>query len=383
MTVAKVYSQGNTAANAPRVLVISDAAPHRNGVGAYYADLLADLEDRGVVVDRMSPEVVADEWRGGWTLPLPGDATQRMCLPNILEFKRRLKAFQPTVVVVPTPGLFGLTGAILAKRAGVKVIVGFHTWFEKIMGLYWNRVQSGVTRTYFEWVHKLLFGLADEVLANSGDMVAIAKEQGAKRVSLMGTPLAREMQTTPVKPVPKTIRRVLFVGRLAAEKNIEAVIAAAQAFPDLSFNIAGEGPERKNLESIAQGMSNVRFLGWIGREQLTDLIDQHDAVVLPSHVESFGTVAMEAMARQRFVIVSQSCGITEWPDLRAGLSIIAPDQTLADSLRQVSLLSEFEIFSHCSAARRYALRHVEWNRDHWLSCLAKDELGAAGGVGAS
>lgn len=352
-----------------RVLIISDAAPHRNGVGAYYADLVDDLNGYVGHVEIISPEIIGEKWHGGWSLPLPGDKTQKLCLPNAFELQKQIRLYQPTVIVIPTPGLFGLLGAILAKRMGLPVIIGFHTWFEKLAGLYWNRVQGGLTKTYFELANKALFRLADRVLANSKEMVDIAHENGAPNAGLMGTPLSQSLLDAPVEPAPKQLRSVLFIGRLAAEKNIETILDAARDNTSIRFTIAGEGPERAKIERLASGLANVSLVGWVDRTRLITLIDEHDALVLPSKVESFGTVAMEAMVRQRLVIVSKACGITEWPALRTGLLVIEEDSSLSQKLRQASELSEFELFGRCTIARRVVLEHVNWNRDLWLDCL--------------
>lgn len=367
--IKPLAEQGKSA----RVLIISDAAPHRNGVGAYYADLVDELSRSVQAIEILSPEIVDDKWQGGWMFPLPGDKTQKFCFPNAFDIQKKIREFNPTAIVVPTPGLFGLFGAMFARRYGIQVIVGFHTWFEKLASLYWNRVQGGLTKTYFEWVNKALFKFADRVLANSREMVQIAEENGAPNVSLMGTPLSKELIDQPLAHVPKHIRKILFVGRLAAEKNIDAIIDAAEKLPGLQFSIAGDGPERERLEAKVKNLRNVEMLGWVGRDQITHLIDSHDVLVLPSKVESFGTVAMEAMMRQRVVAVSSACGITEWPGLRRGLAVIEESSTLAEKLDEAQGLSEFEIFGRCLLARKAALEHIEWNKNLWLSCINESQ----------
>jgi glycosyltransferase involved in cell wall biosynthesis len=357
-----------------RVLIISDAAAHRNGVGAYYADLAEAFERSDVEIEVVSPEIIGGQWQGGWSLPLPGDKTQRVCLPNAFNLQKKIKSFDPTVIVIPTPGMFGLVGALLARRMGISVVVGFHTWFEKLSNLYWNKMQGGLTKTYFELSHKMLFKLADQVLANSEEMVSIALSNGAVSAELMGTPISQRLLSAPVHPAPKTVKRALFVGRLAAEKNIESIIVAAENNSDIEFTVAGDGPLKDELCLQAKGLNNVKFLGWVDREKVIKLIDSHDIFILPSKVESFGTVAMEAMARQRFVIVSESCGITQWEDLRKGLSIIPKNSTLSEEIKRVKSLSEFELYSRCIVARRVALDHVESNCQLWLSCFSKNRI---------
>ncbi|HBG96736.1 MAG TPA: glycosyl transferase family 1, partial [Chromatiaceae bacterium] len=54
-----------------RVAIVSDAAPERNGVGAYYRDLAEHLKALGGRVDLISPRYRAGKWYGGLALPLP------------------------------------------------------------------------------------------------------------------------------------------------------------------------------------------------------------------------------------------------------------------------------------------------------------------------
>ena len=356
--------------NRVRVLIVSDAAPHRNGVGAYYADLVDDLKSHVDEIKMLSPEIIDNKWVGGWMLPLPGDNTQKLCLPNAFELQKAIREFRPSVIVIPTPGMFGLTGAMLAKKNGIPVIIGFHTWFEKLAGLYWNRLQGGLTRTYFELVNKALFRLSEQTLANSQEMVDIAVSNAAPKVGLMGTPLAQNLLTQPLKPIPKKVSKVLFIGRIAAEKNIHSLIEAAKELPTISFTVAGDGPEREAITESIKGLANVKMTGWVGRRDICQLIDQHDVLVLPSKVESFGTVALEAMVRQRLVLVTKACGIVEWPGLRKGLTVINAGSQLAQAIQVSAELSEFELYRRCLIARQCALEHIRWNRLQWLQYLA-------------
>ncbi len=356
--------------SAARVLVVSDAAPHRNGVGAYYQDLIGHLEGRLDAIDVVSPHIVDGEWRGGWMFPLPGDSTQKFCLPRLGEVRRRIEAFGPDVVVIPTPGPFGLLGARYARRCGARLVVGFHTWYERLAQLYWNRVQGSLTRGYFEVSNRLIFRSADVVLANSREMVEIARRIGAPRAELMGTPVsAGFLDSPPVRP-PERVDTVLFAGRLATEKNVDGLLVAARALPAMHFSIAGDGPLRGQVEQAAAELPNLEYIGWLNRDALMVAMDNHDALILPSHVESFGTIALEAMARQRVVIVTENCGISQWPELAVSLEVIPADRPLTDSLAALRECSEFELSARARQARRAVLIHNDWNTDLWLRHLA-------------
>lgn len=99
---------------------------------------------------------------------------------------------------------------------------------------------------------------------------------------------------------------ILFAGRLSPEKGAEYLISAADKIKGDVF-IAGEGPKRKELESIAQkkGLKNVHFLGYLLPEELLPFYHRADVFVSPSVVaESFGLVLLEAMAMRTPVIAT-------------------------------------------------------------------------------
>jgi glycosyltransferase involved in cell wall biosynthesis len=128
---------------------------------------------------------------------------------------------------------------------------------------------------------------------------------------------------------------VCFAGRLAPEKNVDLVIEAARDLPAVEFVIGGEGPLRQELEAQARGLANVRFTGWLDRSALIDLIDSSSLLLLPSRFETFGSIALEAMARGRPALVSTAAGIHDWPSLRPGLVPFTPGESLADCLRSL------------------------------------------------
>lgn len=355
--------------DAMRLVVMSDSPPERNGVGSYYADLvhqLADRIDRSVLI---CPVGKHSTWSRYLLPPLPGDRTQKIWLPNPLRLWRELRRVRPHVIVLPTPGPYGIAGLLAARLMNIPVISGFHTHFEALAGMYWATPFGKVSKWYLSSCNRLLFGRSALVLANSRDMLQQARELGARRVELMGTSVASELIERPPQTLGPQVRRVLFVGRLAQEKNLPALIDAATKLPDFHFTVAGDGPERERVEAASARLPNLDYIGWQPRDTLADLIDSHDLLILPSHVESFGTVALEAMARGRLVLVSQACGITDWPELAGGLLIIGEQESAAQALLRVSQLPD-TARRDCALHAREAARHLnEWNLRAWIAWL--------------
>ena len=359
-----------------RVAVISDAWAQRNGVGAYYHDLCGLLGDELAQIDLICPG--EENTRAAMSFPLPGDSTQQVCLPSPRQIRQRIAALDPHVIVVPTPGPFGLLGARLARQRGCGLVVGFHTHFEKIMHLYWSRWFGYLTVSYFEVLNRYLFRQAGVILANSDEMVSIARERSRKPVELMGTPIPKMFISTPLAPPVSEVKRVLYAGRLAAEKNLPAVIEAAGALPHLQFAIAGDGPCRAEVEAAAASLPNLQYLGWLGREAMLTEIDASDLLVLPSHVESFGTIAMEAMARSRPVLVSAQCGINEWQQLAPGLFRMGQDDSAATAIARVAALDKDILAAKARKAREGAMAVNRWNLEHWLQTLQQQSQRPAG-----
>ena len=350
-----------------RVLIVSDAAPERNGVGAYYSDLVRGLEARGVQAELVhGAHPVAGGYR--WSrCALPGDPTQSLHLPRPLRLHRCAARLRPHVVVVPTPGPFGLAGAALARLRGVPLVVGFHTDFEALAELYWRGDAFGRgCAAYLRASHRLLFRGAAAALANCAVTARQATALGARRVALMGTPIA-EAFVAPATPAPaRPVRRVLFAGRLAAEKNLDALVELARTRPGFDVTIAGDGPLRDALEREAGALPNLRVLGWVTRARLVELVDACDAFALPSRVESFGTVALEAMARARPVVVSAGCGIADWRTLDDALVAARPGEPFADAMGRLCALGPGERRALGERARAAALaldaaNAVEWH----------------------
>lgn len=360
-----------------RLIVFSDSYRHRNGVGAYYCDLIASLEGQ---IDRcelvcpgpMDPRRL---WRlQGLSIPLPGDATQRLCLPGLLKARAAMRRVRPHVVIIATPGPYGIVGMLLAKLHRVVLCVGYHTQYDKLVALYWDRVFGGLGRRYLKWLDGMLFRRGSMVFTNSEAMVDSAKALGAREVRLVGTPVEPIMLAPETPPPRQGFGPVLFVGRLAREKNVATLINAARQLPSVSFRIAGDGPMADELHELAADVSNVRFLGWLGRQQLVEALDASEMLVLPSKIESFGTVAIEAMARGRMVLVSEHCGITEWPELRPGVEVFRDDDGLTAALERYIGMPEAERDKRRAAARKYCQAFAEKTIDEWRRGL----LDAAG-----
>ena len=346
-----------------RLAIFSDSMPERNGAGAYYHDLAAQLRPRLDGLELFQP---ADKKRllKFLALPLPGDKTQKLITPNVPRICRQFKSFKPHLVVAVTPGPFGLLGMYLAKRSGAGFITAFHTHFEGLVQMYGDTLFFRVANWYLEQVNKILCRRSATVLANNEALAPTIKRLGAPRMDLMGTPLSLVFLSPPPAP-PSGLKRVLFAGRLAPEKNLPAVIEAVRALPGTTFVMAGDGPLRAEMERAASELPNLRLTGWLDREQLRVEMDACDLLLLPSHQETFGTVALEAMSRGRPALVAENAGIHEWTILREALFVLKKDQSIARVLTDLQGLPAATWAGKAAAARQAAEELNRQTIDQW------------------
>jgi glycosyltransferase involved in cell wall biosynthesis len=272
----------------------------------------------------------------------------------------------PDVVIASTPGPYGLLGALVAKWLGVPLCVGYHTRYDKLIEIYWQRGYGKRIGALINGFNRLMFRLGTVVVATSELMAREARKSGISQVEVVGTPIAPHFMKAPVRSLSPHVESILYAGRLAPEKNIDDILEAAERLPNIRFRIAGDGPLRESVEQKARRLPNIEFLGWIPRREMRSVIDRCDILVLPSQVESFGTIALEAMVRQKLVVVSSHCGLLNWSDLASGVYRIRPAETLFETICRIRALTFEKRHRKARFARRVA-RALNWNTiQQWL-----------------
>jgi glycosyltransferase involved in cell wall biosynthesis len=107
-----------------------------------------------------------------------------------------------------------------------------------------------------------------------------------------------------VSLLPSKQPLVIFVGRLAPEKDLSTWLkvarAVSQRHPDTRFEVIGDGPERARLEqeAAALGLHKVlSFEGFVPYSRLRDVYARAAALLLTSRTEGFGRVLVEAASQ--------------------------------------------------------------------------------------
>jgi glycosyltransferase involved in cell wall biosynthesis len=352
-------------------MILSDAIPNRNGVGTYYHDLMLHLRDHLDEVQMIPARSNCIFKKNRVSIPLPGDNSQHLYFPNVLRILKEVRKNRPHVLIAPTLGPFALLARLISRATGIPLIFGYHTSLDKLAGLYWEGRFGAVSDWYLKRASRVMFRYATTVVVNTEAMAEEAARLGAKDPEVMGTTIAMPMVKAPVQPATGEMTRILYGGRLAKEKNVLALAEAAALHPELHFVFAGEGPMRAALEKQAVQGSNITLLGWLDREQLREEIDAADVVVLPSRHESFGSIALEVMARERVMLVSRNCGILHWPALAKGLAVIEETESVSDALDRLQALPATERIALAQAAREATQTMNAATMQGWLNLFER------------
>jgi glycosyltransferase involved in cell wall biosynthesis len=203
---------------------------------------------------------------------------------------------------------------------------------------------------------------AHVIVANSSAAADSLLREGVPdariRVIPNGVNLERFAFPRSVRPV----RTILTVANLRREKAHEVLFGAiarvAPRHPALRLRLAGDGPRAAELRALAASLGvadRITFLGH--RDDVSALLEDADAFVLPSRSEAFPNSVMEAMASGLPVIASAVGGLLELVySGRTGVLVPVDDRgALADAID--SLIADPERAHALGEAARAEIAH--------------------------
>lgn len=362
------------------VLLPSAYAPAVGGVEELTARLGRHLLDAGDDIEvwtiRHPAELSASEEIGGivvrrFDLPLP-----RLAPGPLARFPRdayrasrplleAAAAFRPDVVHVQCFSANGVYAMWLARRLRVPLVVTLQG--ETVMDDGDIYARSATLRLAL----RLALRRADAVTGCSRFVLADAERRfGLRPGAGLVVPNGVEPEEG-VVPEPLELpfdRFVLGLGRVVHKKGFDLLLAAfaqlAERHADLGLVIGGDGAARPQLVRAAAeaGLTGrVAFPGTLARPQVAWAMAAAEAFVLPSRVEPFGIVVLEALRAGCPVIVSSRGGAKEI--VRDGVDGLVADPLEAGALAAAidDLVSpDAELARTLRSAARDRAAHFDW-----------------------
>ncbi len=327
----------------PRILVCTDTYPPQlNGVSVVTSLSVAGLAARGWECGVVGPRYPAEPEPGfdarddgarlHYTLPsiqAPVYPDLRLAFPWYPTIARAMDSFRPDLVHCATEFIIGRLGQIAARRRNIPLVSSYHTDFARYAEAYGAPGLAPAVRRHLARFHRRSRRVFTPSSASASDLAAL----GVEGIEVWG----RGVDTTRFHPSRRApdLRdsfgmgsrfTFLYVGRFAAEKNVELVLdaylRASARVPAgvMHLILAGAGPCERVLRAVAP--RGVSFLGQLDRTKtLPDLYANADAFVFASETETLGLVVLEAMASGLPVIATPKGGVAD--HLRHGLNGLA------------------------------------------------------------
>lgn len=302
-----------------RILTLTCEYPPVGGGGATVCQVLAQaLARAGHEVDVLTarmPGLADEEWIGGVRVVRANGWRRHRHYSTTLEqasfmlpMLRRGQALAAERAydlvhghfIVPT----GVIARRLAHRHGIPYVITAH-----------GSDVPGYNPDRFALVHRLIGpawrGVLHEAAAITSPS-AFVRRLIRTQVDVAVDVIPNAFDAVAVSAVPKR-RRVLAVTRLIERKGIQHLIAALAGLGrDVECVIAGDGPQRAELERQAQAVGlPIRFTGFLDRHALQALYASANIFVLPSSRENFPMVLLEAMNAGCAVITTTHPGCAE------------------------------------------------------------------------
>lgn len=234
----------------------------------------------------------------------------------------------------------------------------------------WQRVEAEGLRHASAWqrqvtprIHRRVRAIwiqSERFLASNKLAYAAAGHAGewdavAGRFSVMGN--GTDLHSAEATVVPPPLR-VLFVGRLTAQKELMTLVAAARMVPECKVWIVGSGPSEPELRAAAKDTS-IEFFGAKNHEEVAKLFSLCRALVLCSSYEGTPNVVLEALAHGRPVIATPVGAIPELIRNRDnGLLVAVGDtESLASAIRA---LADDSLWGELAAKARPSVARFAW-----------------------
>ncbi len=293
--------------------------PKIDGVTSILCMMLQRLNEHGHQVLMFGPPGAPTEYAGAEIVgvggpPLPFYPEIRINIPRS-RIWHRIQEFQPDLIHTVNPFFLGPFGLSYARRLNVPVVASYHTNVPQYARYY----GGAMVEPLFWWYLRTLHNQAHLNLCTSSVVLTELRNRGFNRVRWW----KRAIDTQRFSPGPRdeAMRRqltdghpedflVINIGRHSPEKGLEAIRPALDSLPGVRLALIGGGPIHERLKDLYQGTPTV-FPGYLRGDNLIAAYRAADAFILPSTTETFGLVALEAMACRLPVVAARAGGIVD------------------------------------------------------------------------
>jgi len=265
-----------------KILLVTDAwEPQTNGVVRVLKALIPLLEKKGYEITLVEPSQFK-------TISLPSYPEIRTALFARRRISNLLKKTQFDTVCLVTEGSLGWAARSVCLRKKIPFVTWYHSHFQLYVDLRLRGLLAPVN-----FIVRKFHSRATRTMVSTESLKLELEASGFKNLIIMplgvDTKLFVRNTSHPIKTLSKPV--FVFFSRLAPEKSPEEFMKLDLPGTKL---VVGDGPLRKKLEK-RYGDTHT-FVGYKSGQELVSCLSLADVFVFPSRTETFGLVALEALA---------------------------------------------------------------------------------------
>jgi N-acetyllactosaminide 3-alpha-galactosyltransferase len=288
-------------------------------------------------------------------------------LPVTWAFRRKMLEGFDIVHIHCPPHSFVRTVAGKIKSA---VVATFHcdiTITGQFFGIPIPKLITHGFEALMNWYARLWLPKVDEIISTSESYASTSPvihtmKRNIIPIGVYHDKLDESVRKQGIDPLKEKKKQILFLGRLAANKGVNYLVAAMPkilaAHPDAKLIICGEGEEKPSIVKQIKDLgleSNITFYGTVDLDTLSRLYTTSSVFVLPSinRLEAFGIVQLEAMACYTPVVAADIPGVNSVMDVGKSGSLVPKQNPDAISEAVNKILGNPELIKTMGARGRH------------------------------
>ncbi len=313
------------------ILLISDVYfPRVNGVSTSIRTFTEQLQKLGHSVHLIAPDYGIETEDEAWITRVPARSIyfdpedKLMKYGEVLRLLPSLKSKNFDLVHIHTPFIAHFAGLKIAKKLALPLLETYHTFFEDYLHHYLPWIPKFAAKSLARFISKKQCNQLDAIIAPSQPMLDVLCSYG---VTVSAEVIATGLQDNSFAEadgdafrqkykIPLSKQMLLYVGRVAHEKNIGFLLKVAKQLSvqqsEILLVITGEGPAEHSLHQQVYALGiekNVQFIGYLDRNtELNACYKAADIFVFASKSETQGLVLLEAMAQGTPVVAIAELG---------------------------------------------------------------------------
>lgn len=365
---------GSTRPHLNIAVVTETYPPDINGVAHTLSKIVDGLQRNGHVLWLIRPKHQASDTATRTDryqeilvkgLPIPFYKQLRMGLPAKRELTRLWSRQRPDIVHIATEGPLGWSALQVAKKLKLPVSTDFRTNFHAYSQHYGIGWLSGAIMAYLKKFHNA----AQATMVPTSQLQGELDKVGFKHLSVV----PRGVDTDVFSPehrndalrtswgADSATRVLLYVGRLAPEKNLKLVIQTynnlKRSHPDIKLVLVGDGPMRAGLE---KDNPEVIFAGFQTGPSLAQHYASADIFLFASQTETFGNVTLEAMASRLAIVAFHHAAAGELIQSGVNGMLARTHSSLDFEMGVQTLLNNQALMQHVAEQACLSARALSW-----------------------